>query len=126
VLEFMGLKNPLEMIHAVYRDSWERAKLATLAPIVLQLASAGDEIARGIVTREADELARTTAGAARKLDLLGARVPLALTGGAILNDEDYREIFLNCLRTHGVEPDPVALVDEPAIGAVRVARRLLP
>jgi len=112
------------MIQAVYVWAWDRARIATIAPLVLQLADEGDATARAIVAHEASEIARTTAAVAQKLGL-PQRVPLAITGGAILGGEGYRQMYLDALRAGGVHPDPVTLVEEPAEGAVRVARKLL-
>ena len=125
VLGFMGLNEPLEMIDAVYRGPWDRARLATIAPIVLAAAEAGDAAAGGIVATEASELARTAAAAARKLGLPADRLPLAVTGGVILNSLHYRDRFLAAIRALGFEPEPVTPVEEPAEGAVRIARRLV-
>lgn len=125
ILGFMGLREPLEMIDAVYRGPWDRAKLATIAPIVLAAAEEGDAVADQIVESEASELARTAAGAARKLNLPAEHVPLAVTGGVILNSLHYRNRFLAALRDVGICPEPVTPVEEPAEGAVRIARRLV-
>ncbi len=125
ILAFMGLSEPLQMIDAVYRGTWDRAKLATIAPLVLSAAEEGDPIAVGIVEREATELARTTAAAARKLKLPPDRLPLAITGGVIVNSLRYRQRFLEALRADGINPEPVTPVFEPANGALRIARRLV-
>ena len=47
----------------------------------------------------------------------------ALTGGLVLRSETYRTLFLNGLRANGVVPGRVTLVDDPALGAVVLARR---
>jgi N-acetylmuramic acid 6-phosphate etherase len=124
ILGFMGLTEPLQMIDAVYRGGWDRAKIATIAPLVLAAAEEGDRVAVEIVEHEATELARTTAAAARKLDLTNEPCPLAITGGVILNSADYRERFLTALQAAGVHAEPVTPVLEPANGALRIARRL--
>jgi N-acetylmuramic acid 6-phosphate etherase len=125
ILDFMSLTQPIEMIHAVYLGEWDRARIATIAPLVMQLAEDGDAAARAVIANEAKELARTVAAVVRKVHLQAERVPLALTGGAILNGAGYRAQFLDALRAGGVNPDPVSLVNEPALGAVRLARNLL-
>jgi N-acetylglucosamine kinase-like BadF-type ATPase len=125
ILAQMDLREPLEIINAVYLGAWDRARLAMLAPVVLTTAEEGDEVAVQIVKQQARELAQTTVAAARKLNLPLDRIPLALTGGAILNGRSYREQFLAELRTLGLRAEPVALVTEPALGAVRIARDLL-
>jgi N-acetylglucosamine kinase-like BadF-type ATPase len=124
LLSQMGLKEPLEMIDAVYRGSWDRARLATLAPLVCQAAEAGDAVAAEIVAQQARLLAQTAVAAARKAELPMQGMPLALTGGPILNGQYYREHFLSALRALALEPEPVALVDDPVEGAIRIAREL--
>lgn len=124
ILAEMGLREPMDMIQAVYSGPWDRARLATLAPLVLRTASEGDEVARGIVERQALELARTVLAVVRKLDLVDRLVPLALTGGAILNSLWYREQFLGKLTDLGLRTASVHLVHEPAEAALHVARKL--
>jgi len=125
ILKFMGLKAPLEMIEAVYRGPWDRAHIASIAPLVLAVAESGDAVAQDIVENEARELAKTAVAAARKLALPLDALPLAVTGGAILNSASYRQRFVAALRANGLNPEPVTLVDDPAIGALRVAKRLV-
>lgn len=124
VLSQLGLQQPLEIIEAVYRGGWDRARLATIAPQVLALAGAGDPVAGEIAGREARELARTAAAAARKIGLPPVGLPLALTGGTF-QDAGYYQRFLAALELEGLRPEPVTLVVEPAHGAVRVARDLV-
>lgn len=121
----MGLPGPPDLIPAVYRGAWDRAGLASLAPLVLQAAAADDEVARRVVANQAQELARTAAAAVTANGLPAAKVPLALTGGVVLKSEVYRAAFLEALRGFGVNPDPVTPVEDPAIGAIVMARRLL-
>jgi N-acetylglucosamine kinase-like BadF-type ATPase len=124
-LAMMQLGEPVEMIHAVYRGGWDRSRLASLAPVVLTAAEEGDAVAQQIVAAEARELAKTAAAAARKLALPSDGLPLALTGGTILNSAGYRGRFLSAFAELGVRAEPITLVPEPAEGAVRVARKLL-
>ena len=112
------------MIDAVYRGSWDRARLATLASLVCDAADAGDAAASEIVAQQAHLLAATAIAAARKVDLPMVQLPLALTGGPILNGQNYRELFLLALRNQGLQPEPVVLVQEPVEGALRMARSL--
>lgn len=125
ILAFMGLREPLELIHAIYGNVWDRARLATIAPLVLRLADEGDIAADAVVETQAAEFAATAAGAAHKLNLLERAVPLAVTGGALLNSESYLRRFLEALRAKHLDPEPIRLVHEPAEGALVLARRLL-
>ena len=121
----LGSKDPRDFIPAVYRGAWDKAAIAGLAPIVLDLAAAGDETAHQIFESETLELARTVAGAIASGGLPREGVPIALTGGLVLHNLRFRERLLANLPACGVMPGPVGLVDDPALGAVVLARKLL-
>jgi N-acetylglucosamine kinase-like BadF-type ATPase len=121
----LSSRDPRDFIPAVYRGAWDKAAIAGLAPIVLELAVSGDETARMIFETETMELARTIAAAVANGGLPREGVPVALTGGLMLHSAPYRERLLANLPSCGVTPGPVGLVDDPALGAVVLARRLL-
>ena len=113
----LGTKDPRDFIPAVYRGKWDKAAIAGLAPLVLELAAAGDETAKSIFESETLELARTAVGAVVNGGLPEENVPVALTGGLVLRSEMYRERFLANLRICGMTPGPVGLVEDPALGS---------
>jgi N-acetylmuramic acid 6-phosphate etherase len=117
----LGLSQPQELIGAVYRGGLDRTALAALAPVVFEAADAGDTTAVGIVAHGAEQLAATVVAATRQLSLERAPLPLALAGGVLLASPSYREKILTALDARGVRAEPVALVSEPAEGAVRLA-----
>src|SRR5207253_7328352 len=104
---------------------WDRAALAALAPIVLDAAAEGDSVASRIAAQGAHQLALTVAAAAMRLALPPDRVPLAMTGGTLLNSENYREGVLQGLDRLGIHADPVTLVHDPAEGGIRLARAVV-
>jgi N-acetylglucosamine kinase-like BadF-type ATPase len=114
-----------EFIPTVYRGKWDKAAIAGLAPIVLKTAATGDAVAQAIVEQETRELARTAAGAIASGKLSPDGIPVALAGGLLLENEPFRERFLHELRACGVTPSHVGLVDDPVVGAVVLARRML-
>lgn len=124
LLAKLGSSDPRDFIPAVYRGAWDKAAIAGLAPIVLELAPT-DPTANAIFEGETLELARTAAGAVANGGLSRDGVPVALTGGLMLHSEAFRNGFLANLRSCGVTPGPVGLVDDPAVGAVVLARKLL-
>jgi N-acetylglucosamine kinase-like BadF-type ATPase len=125
LLSRLGSTDPRDFIPAVYRGNWDKAAIAGLAPTVMELAEAGDETARAIFESESMELARTAAGAVFNGGLPREGLPVALTGGLVLRNELFREQFLKNLRICGVIPGPVGLVDDPAVGAVVLAQKML-
>ena len=125
LLDAMGLRQPIDLIPAVYRGGWDRTALSALAPHVIGVAESGDAVAARIVGDAARQLADTVMAAAKKLKLPNRGLPLAMTGGTLLESSYYREQVLSALDQQGVQVEPVTLVREPAEGAARLARALL-
>jgi N-acetylmuramic acid 6-phosphate etherase len=123
LLARLGLRQPQELASAIYRGTWDRTKLAGLAPLVLETAEAGDAVAESVVAEAARELARAGAAVAAKLGMRDQSIPLALAGGVLLGSAGYRKRVLEALASSGVRPGPVTLVHEPAEGAVRRAMK---
>ncbi len=124
VLDQLGSNDLRDLIPAVYRGQWDKVYIAQLAPQVLQLAWEGDLLAGPLVQREIDKLAATAASLVRRTPLPTEPLPLALGGGLLINDPHYRQQFLESLHRHGLRPEPVQIVDEPALGAVVLARQM--
>jgi hypothetical protein len=60
-----------------------------------------------------------------RLGFAGASFPLALAGGLLVSATEFRGLFLSGLAARSLRTDPVALVEEPAEGALRLAARLV-
>lgn len=80
---YFGLKEPLDVAAALHLGeiSWDR--MAGLAPVVLQVADAGDEVARGLVLRLAEEIFLLAKSAITRLHLAAEPVPVVLGGGVV-------------------------------------------
>ena len=80
---YFGLKEPIEVAEALHLGeiSWDR--IASLAPIVLQVADAGDEVARGLVLRLAREIFLLVSSAVTRLGLAAEPIPVVLGGGVV-------------------------------------------
>ncbi len=117
----LNLQAPAELIPAIYQGNWDRAALASLAPLVLEAAAAGDEVALNVVERAAAWLAHTAVVAARRLGLDDQPVPVALAGGVLLASAVYRQKLIHCMEPFEVRADPVQCVPEPAAGGIRLA-----
>lgn len=124
VLEHWSLENPSQLIQRVYRSGLKPADIAGLAPIVVRAAIAGDAVARRLIEQSADALATTIIAVARALDFHNGSIPLAMTGGLLLETEMLRARLLDIADTRGYHFAPVELVRKPVIGAVRIACRL--
>ncbi len=58
-------------------------ELLALAPLLLRIAGRGDEVARAVVTRLADEIVTMAVTMIRRLGLTGRAVPVVLGGGLL-------------------------------------------
>lgn len=118
VLTHWHLSTPDQLVDCIYNPPRSRAEIATLAQPVIALAESGDTYAASILDHAASELARMIATVGRRLGI--AQPAVALGGGLIGASEHLR----HSLRTY---TDIAALtqVDEPAQGALVLARRLL-
>jgi N-acetylglucosamine kinase-like BadF-type ATPase len=87
-----GVSRVEDVILGVYRGTIGYAELFGLTPVLLAVANAGDEVARAVVLRQADEVCAMALVAARNLGLVGggpdgAPVPVVL-GGSVLAARD--------------------------------------
>jgi N-acetylglucosamine kinase-like BadF-type ATPase len=119
-LDHWGLQEPEQLIGQVYRLETTRAEIAALAPRVVALADAGEPAAMHLLDDASGELAQLVVAVACKLDLIAP--PVALAGGLLGACEQLRGGIAVYL---GVEPGALMYVEEPARGAVTIARRLL-
>lgn len=124
ILSHWNLESPQELIPRVYRSGLLPADIAALAPLVVQVANEGDLIAQRLLEQAANDLATTIIAVARALDLGANAIPLALTGGLILETETVRARLIEIATARGYRFAPVELVHEPVSGAVRLARQI--
>ncbi|HPH97458.1 MAG TPA: BadF/BadG/BcrA/BcrD ATPase family protein [Anaerolineaceae bacterium] len=120
VLNFWKLENSSQLIPYIYGPNFERSEIARLARLVQSAAEQGDSIALAIESAAGQELARMVLSVTRKLNF-GSTTPCAFGGGVLTRYPALQRITLNeCLKM-GLELSPLSLVEEPALGAVRIA-----
>jgi N-acetylglucosamine kinase-like BadF-type ATPase len=124
ILEHWRLDDALDLIPRVYRAGLAPADMAQLAPLVVRVAQDGDHVARGLIEGASAALADMVIAVARAVRSEEKEIPLALSGGLLLQAESLRTRLLAELRSRAGNFSPVALVHEPAIGAVRLAVEL--
>lgn len=123
MLKALGISSPPELVRKLYREQLPRAEIARLAEIVLNCAQAGDTAAVQILNAAAAHLAEFAAAAARKLALTGS-LPCAMAGGLLTHSSALRNAVVAQAQDAGLRLDPVTVVEEPAVGAVALARDL--
>lgn len=118
-LEFWGLREPNDLIELVYRRyRTAPSAIASFARRVVELAEHGESIALALLEHAADELAQHIVTVAARLGL--DNPPLAFAGGLLVNSRLLRE---SVCRRIGRAPETVQVVDDPALGALRLAQR---
>ena len=118
-LDHWGLEEPFQLIGHVYRDEMTRAELATLAQRIALMADMGDHAAAALLDQAAQDMARLVGAVVRKLDL--CRPPIMLAGGLFNTSARLRHAVVAHTE---VELGPPVYVDEPALGALTLARQL--
>jgi N-acetylglucosamine kinase-like BadF-type ATPase len=122
VMQAWGVADTDGVIGRVYPET-DKALVAGLTAIVLQQAREGDEVARCILLAAAQELALAVATVASRLHFPGGELPLALAGGLLVNEADFREMTLERIREKR-RLGQAAVVRDPALSAARAARDL--
>lgn len=125
ILAFWDLREPSDLIARVYRSGLKNADIAALAGVVVRVANEGDAVALRLIDETGESLALALGAVARALQIERAPIPLALTGGLLLDAPIVRERLLASTRARGLDFTPVTLVADPVLGAVRIAIELL-
>ena len=123
LLQMWELPGPLDMIPYVYNQPDPRGVLADIPPLVSRLALEGNATCIAILNAAGRELASAVMAAANQIGLHGS-IPLALAGSVILRTPVLHAALCDTLAAAGRPPQPVTPVEDPAIGALRIAREL--
>ena len=83
VVAGMGVESLQDLIEDLHFGRRPLTELAVLAPAVFRVADEGDEIARGLVDQQADEIVAFATATLARLGLLERAVPVVLGGGII-------------------------------------------
>ena len=82
---FFGVASPPELTKGLYLEQLSSHRITELAPLVFQAAADGDEVARSIVDRLADELIAMASALVRRLGLELLEPEVVLAGGVFKN-----------------------------------------
>jgi N-acetylglucosamine kinase-like BadF-type ATPase len=118
IASFFHLPDTASVAAAAHLDPAVMARLPLLTPVLFAVAAAGDEVARSIVIRQADEVALLAKAALRRLDLLSTPATVVL-GGGVLRAQD--PLLLGTIRTSVAAVAPLAeitvVTDPPVVGS---------
>ncbi|GAA3447202.1 N-acetylglucosamine kinase [Planomonospora venezuelensis] len=83
VREHFGARTVEEVSLGLHFGDLPYARLHELVPVLMSAAAAGDEVARSLVARMAEEVTVLAVVALRRLDLLGSPIEVVLGGGVL-------------------------------------------
>jgi N-acetylglucosamine kinase-like BadF-type ATPase len=107
ILHFLNLEQPTELVSWAYAPDREVAEIAALTPLVLAEAGEGDLVARDVVMRGADALARAVDAVARRLGIWEQPFPLVLAGGLLTKNDFYRQVVTQAVSTRIPHAQPL-------------------
>jgi glucosamine kinase len=122
ILQHWHISDANGILNEVYQHT-DNAKIARLSSLVFTAARAGDHMAQQIVQYAANELALAVIALSKQLDFIGIPLPLALGGGLLLHESDFRAQVIETIRqSHPISQ--VVLAEQPALNAARAAIHL--
>ena len=122
VPEHFGLRTPRQVMEHLYFRRLEGGRLAELAPVVFRDAAEGDDVARGLVDRQADEIVLMAGAAIRRLGMRALDVDVVLGGGIFRNRfPPFFERIGTGLRSVAERSRMVVLAAPPVVGAAMLA-----
>jgi N-acetylmuramic acid 6-phosphate etherase len=125
ILDALGLDDPTAIIDWLYAAGRGVAELVALAPLVLDMAEAGDLAATEVVVRGADALTRAVDAVAHRLDIWGQPFPLVLVGGLFDSSSFYRRVVTQAIQTRVPGAQPMLPLADAAVGAALLALETL-
>ncbi len=118
-----GLADITEVRAAVYDATIGRPQIAALAQTVAEAAVQGDDVARQILGRAGQDLARLAVAVLTRLDMLERGMSVFPTGGVFQAGTAVLEPFTAYLRQTSPETSVREPAFSPAIGALLMARQ---
>lgn len=124
LMEKWHITNPQDLIPFVYEHPNIRQHMLEVPLIVSDLAEIGDSHSVAILDHAAQQLADIAVAAARQLKS-SSTFPLAIAGSVILKTPLLQQALRECIQCHGYTAEPITPVEDPALGALRLAREQL-
>ena len=116
-----GLKTPEALVRALYFERIPHRRLSELSRVVFAAATDGDEVARGIVDRLADELAGMAAALIRRLRLARLAPDIVLAGGVFRTSDDaFHGRLAGNIKAVAPDARLIRLAAPPVLGAALI------
>jgi N-acetylglucosamine kinase-like BadF-type ATPase len=119
--EIVGVSDTVALMEVLMRGQ-RRVLHAGHAPLVFEVADAGDPAARNIIRKAGRELGANAAAVARRLNLCGEAFELVLAGGVFRSGSQLLlDTLLETVRAAAPGVQPVRLSAPPVLGGVLLA-----
>lgn len=118
VRQHFGTSSVVEVTAALHFGEIPRGRLHELVPVLLAAAAAGDELARSVVNRQAEEVFLLARAAIDRLDLRDQPTDVVLGGGVLAaRDPLLLEEVSRRFEAHAPRTNLVIVDDPPVVGA---------
>ena len=118
VTQHFGTSSVVEVTAALHFGEMPRGRLHELVPVLLAAAAAGDELARSVVSRQAEEVFLLARAAIDRLDLRDQPTDVVLGGGVLAaRDPLLLEEVSRRFEAHAPRTNLVIVEDPPVVGA---------
>jgi len=122
ILQALRIREPRELLGAVFGQGLDRASFAALARVVFTRAGGGDRAARMVLAAGADTLGAQVVLAARRARLVSPVV--TVSGGLFEHAPGYARALIATVRRRGLGARLAPIAGCPLAGALLLARRL--
>lgn len=123
LLEHLGVLMPDDLLHRMYVTGLNRSEIAALAPLLLEVAKAGDVVALNLLERGAVLLAECVKTVAQHLHL--EQHEIAVVGGLYTSSELVRAPLHRAIHGHLPAVKIIAPELSPVLGACLLALEML-
>ena len=113
--DHFGMASTHQVAEALHLKEIDWHRTHELVPVLFEVASAGDPVARAVVARQADEVVTFAMAALQRLDLIDVDTELVLGGGVLAAQQP---VLLDPILSALAERAPRARVTIPAINPI--------
>lgn len=121
ILKHIGLNNPEELIHYVYKSGIGKKEIASLAKCVDDAYLNGDSAAESILDDASSELFLCTKTVIEKLGYSDKPVAIVINGSVITKNEYINKKYINMINEHYPLAKVSKMKNDSAWGAVLIA-----
>jgi N-acetylglucosamine kinase-like BadF-type ATPase len=121
VLNHFGVAHPRQLVQEIYAHERAPSQIAALAQYVQAAFDDGDPVARDILQGAARELSASAGSVCSQLSMSGEAFTFLLAGGTFQAIPWLKTALLERLRGIAPRSRVEPLLDDPAVGAVRLA-----